>query len=94
MEKKSREALYARKLGKEAPFTFEVVREVVETRDSDVVANLAICIIHQTNYLLDRQLVGLEREFIRNGGLRERMTRARFDARSTQCPNQKRGTTT
>ena len=32
--------------------------------DSTIVANTIICLIHQTNYLLDRQIVGLERKFI------------------------------
>ena len=37
-----------------------------------------ICLIHQTNYLLDQQLRQLERAFLAEGGLRERMTRARL----------------
>lgn len=35
-----------------------------------------------TCYLLDQQLRRLERDFLREGGLRERMTRARLAARS------------
>lgn len=38
--------------------------------------------IHQTNYLLDWQTCKLEQDFLNEGGLRERMTRARTDARS------------
>jgi len=34
-----------------------------------------------TNYLLDQQLKRLERDFLEDGGLRERMTRARLAAR-------------
>jgi len=45
------------------------------------VANIIICLIHQTNYLLDRQLKQLEAFFLKEGGLRERMTRARLDSR-------------
>jgi four helix bundle suffix protein len=41
-----------------------------------VVANILIDLIHQANYLLDRQLRRLERDFLEPGGLRERMTRA------------------
>jgi four helix bundle suffix protein len=41
------------------------------------VANIAICLIHQANYLLDQQLRALERDFVNVGGIRERMTRAR-----------------
>jgi len=46
-----------------------------------VVANIAICLCHQANYLLDQQLRALEREFLAEGGLRERMSRARRAAR-------------
>jgi four helix bundle suffix protein len=54
----------------------------VETRSDEVIANIAICLIHQTNYLLDQQLKTLEKEFIEQGGLRERMTQARLKHRS------------
>ena len=40
------------------------------------------CLIHQANYLLDRQIRRLERDFLNEGGLRERMTRARIAARN------------
>lgn len=90
-EKDGREARYARKLGMASPLTYEDFREIVETRSADVVANIAICLIHQANYLLDRQLAGLERAFLHSGGLRERMTRARLDARGNQRSNQERG---
>jgi four helix bundle suffix protein len=46
-----------------------------------VVANIIICLIHQANYLLDRQIKQLEQDFLKEGGLRERMTRARLEAR-------------
>jgi four helix bundle suffix protein len=46
-----------------------------------VVANIAVCLIHQTNYLLDQQIRRLERDFVQSGGLRERMTRARRQRR-------------
>ena len=52
--------------------------------DATVVANILICLIHQANYLLDRQLRRLEADFLKEGGLRERMTRARLVARSRQ----------
>lgn len=40
-------------------------------------ANTAIVLIHQTNYLLDRQLGALEKEFLENGGFTERLYNAR-----------------
>jgi four helix bundle suffix protein len=53
----------------------------VETRPPEVIANIALCLIHQTNYLIDRQIRRLEKEFVEQGGLRERMTRVRLEQR-------------
>ncbi len=83
-DKQSSEATYARKLGMTSPLSFELFREFTETRSSEVVANIVICLIHQANYLLDQQLKALEKSFLKNGGLRERMTRARLQARKQQ----------
>ena len=80
-EKNSREALYVRKLGSRNGASFEIYREFVETRPAEIVANIAICLIHQANYLLDKQIKRLEEDFLKEGGLRERMTRARLQAR-------------
>lgn len=51
-------------------------------RPAETLANIAICLIHQANYLLDRQIKRLEKDFVEKGGLRERMTRARLDHRN------------
>jgi four helix bundle suffix protein len=67
---------------------FATYREFCETRPAAVVANIAVCLIHQTNYLLDQQLRRLEQDFLREGGLLERMTKARLQARDQQ--NRKR----
>jgi len=64
--------------------TYETYRQFVETRPAEIVANIAICLIHQTNYLLDQQIRRLEKDFLKEGGLRERMTRARLQARDQQ----------
>lgn len=64
--------------------TFETFRHFFETRPPEVQANILICLIHQTNYLLDRQIRRLEQDFVKKGGLRERMTRARFIERDKQ----------
>src|SRR5437016_3001532 len=81
-EKDSREARFVRNLGKKAHVTFEAYREFCETRPAEVVANIAICLIHQANYLLDRQIRRLEQDFVKEGGIRERMMRARLQYRS------------
>jgi four helix bundle suffix protein len=62
--------------------TYESYATYIETRPAHVVANILICLIHQTNYLLDQQLRQLEKAFLEEGGLRERMTRARLKSRA------------
>jgi restriction system protein len=52
--------------------------------DPAVVANALICLIHQANYLLDRQIAGLEKRFIQEGGYSERLYAARLEERSKQ----------
>ena len=52
--------------------------------DSGVAANAVICLIHQANYLLDRQIAGLEREFVHKGGYSERLAAARLEEREKQ----------
>jgi four helix bundle suffix protein len=83
-EKESRQAKFVRRLGTKARLTYEDYREFCETRPPEVVANIAICLIHQTNFLLDQQMRRLERDFLKEGGLRERMTCARRQRRSQE----------
>lgn len=81
-DKDSPEAAFVRNLGRSTPQTFDLYRDFVETRPPETVANIAVCLIHQTNYLIDRQLLRLEKDFIKQGGLRERMTQARLQSRN------------
>ena len=80
-EKNSREALFVRKLGSDKNTSYETYRTYIDSRPPGVVANIIICLIHQTNYLLDQQIRQLKQAFLKEGGLRERMTRARLDER-------------
>ncbi len=82
--KDSREASFVRRRAAIPGGTFETWREFVETRPAEVVANIAICLIHQANYLLDQQLRQLEKDFVKNGGSRERMTSARLRLRGNR----------
>jgi four helix bundle suffix protein len=81
-DKNDKEALFVRKLGRQEPQKFEIYRDFVETRPGEVVANIGLCLTHQANYLIDRQLEHLGKEFLAKGGLRERMTRLRIEARN------------
>ena len=89
--KDSKEAQYVRRIGSKPNTTYEAYREFCETRPAETVANIAICLIHQANYLLDRQLRSLEQTFLKEGGLRERMTRARLQVREQQKKEQRKG---
>ena len=81
-DKNSKEARFVRRLGSQENRSYTTYETDIETRPAHVVANILICLIHQTNYLLDQQLRQLEKAFLEEGGLRERMTRARLSARS------------
>ncbi|MCW5550111.1 MAG: four helix bundle suffix domain-containing protein [Opitutaceae bacterium] len=80
--KDSKEARYVRRLGSNPELKFDDIRGFAETRPGPVVANIALCFIHQANYLLDQQLRRLEQDFLKDGGLRERMTKARLESRA------------
>jgi four helix bundle suffix protein len=80
-QKNSREAKFVRRLGANPDVIYAQYQEFCETRPAEVVANIAICLIHQANYLLDQQMRRLERDFLNDGGFRERMTRAQLQQR-------------
>jgi restriction system protein len=53
----------------------------IENAPPEVAANTMLCLVHQTNYLLDQQLRQLEAAFLKEGGFTERLYRARQVAR-------------
>ena len=55
-----RELLSYRKAEIVYDVTYAQYQEFCETRPPEVVANIAICLIHQTNYLLDQQMRRLD----------------------------------
>lgn len=73
-----------RKLGGRTGANYEAFREFVDTRPSETVANIAMSLIHQATFLLDQQIRRLEQDFLKEGGLRERMPPARLAARDQQ----------
>jgi len=64
----------------------DTFKKGIEHPDPAICANVIVGLIKVTNYLLDQQLKRLEQDFLREGGLRERMTRARLAVRSRQEP--------
>lgn len=59
----------------------EYFMTLIETRPPETIANMAIVLIKQADYLLFKQLSRLETDFINDGGFSERMTRMRKEQR-------------
>jgi restriction system protein len=57
--------------------TYATYSSYIENSSPEVAANTIICLIHQTNYLLDQQLRQLEKAFLEEGGFTERLYNAR-----------------
>ncbi|MCL1888447.1 MAG: four helix bundle suffix domain-containing protein [Kiritimatiellaeota bacterium] len=79
-DKASKEAVFVREEGKKEPANTRFP-EIFETRPETVLANVMICLVKLTSYLLDCQIRALEAAFVKEGGLRERMAQARRKAR-------------
>jgi four helix bundle suffix protein len=83
-DKNHENSLIIRKLGYGSDVSYGTYVSYIENALPEIAANSIICLIHQTNYLLDQQIRRLEKDFLENGGLRERMTQARLKERRTQ----------
>jgi len=79
-EEESKELNVMRKLGRKHNDT-AFFMEMVKTRPPETIANMAIVLIKQTDYLLFKQLKALEAAFLNDGGMREKMTRMRIEQR-------------
>lgn len=73
-----------RQLNRQLNANYETFKKGIENSDPAISANVMIGLIKLTNYLLDRQIRQLEKAFLEEGGLRERMTRARLTERAKQ----------
>jgi len=80
--KEHAEAKVIRKLAWAKDRSYETYRTYVEHSTPEVSSNALICLIHQTNYLLDQQLRALEKDFLKEGGFTERLYRVRAKART------------
>jgi four helix bundle suffix protein len=87
----SPEALAVRRVGKGHPSDrpdrsdaspYALYARWLDHPDAAVRANALICLINQTNYLLDRQIEALEKAFIADGGYSEQLATARIAERS------------
>jgi four helix bundle suffix protein len=73
-----------RRLNRTRGANYQTFKKGVEHADPSICANVIVGLIKVTCYLLDQQLRRLERDFLSEGGLRERMTRARLNVRARQ----------
>lgn len=71
-----------RELNREPNASYDTFKKGIEHPDPAIAANVMIGLIKLTNYLLDQQLKRLEQDFLNEGGLRERMTRALLGVRN------------
>ena len=80
-EKDEPRAKAVRALARATDRSYSTYRAYFEAAGPEAPANAAICLIHQTNYLLDQQLRALEQNFLQDGGFTERLYRARSRVR-------------
>lgn len=64
--------------------SYTTYRTYIEQSPPEVAANAMICLIHQTNYLLDQQLRQLDQRFRQEGGFTEKLHRIRSQARGSR----------
>ncbi len=64
---------------------FTLYSEWLENNDEFIRANALICLIHQTNYLLDQQIISLEKQFVQEGGYSEQLAAKRLQHRSDRA---------
>ena len=77
-------AVVIRRLAYEKNRSYLTCSPYIETTPPGVAANTIICLIHQTNYLLDQQLRQLEQAFLKDGGFTERLYKTRIASRGRQ----------
>lgn len=81
-EKDHRFVTRFRELNRTPNATYDTYRKAFENTEPEICANSMICMIRIVSYLLSKQIRSLEIAFINQGGLRERMTKARIEKRN------------
>lgn len=73
-----------RELNRTPNATYETFRKAIENESPEICANVMIGLIIIATYLLNQQMKSLEKTFLEEGGLRERMTKARLNIRNNK----------
>jgi four helix bundle suffix protein len=77
-DKEHRLVARLRTLNKSSPsVNYLTFKNAIEHDDPEICANTMITLIHFCRFLLTRQIIQLETDFIEKGGVRERMINAR-----------------
>jgi len=71
---------------------FQTYSHWLDHRNPAIRANAIICLIHQANYLLDKQIRSLEQSFISDGGYSEQLAAARLEHRKQTKASQEPAT--
>ncbi len=82
--KENLQAQAIRKLAWAQNRSYTTYKSYIEESSPEVAANTMVCLIHQTNYLLDQQLRALEKSFLEEGGFTERLYRVRSQTRKAR----------
>lgn len=65
-------------------YQYEDYMDLFPKMNDEELANMAICLCHQVDAALNKYIEKKDREFTTEGGIRERMTAARLEQRSSQ----------
>lgn len=83
-DKNHRLALRFREINRTPNATYETYQKAIEHEEAEICANSVVCLINIVSYLLSRQIKSLEKAFLAEGGLRERMFKARVEKRKNE----------
>ena len=75
-------AVVVRRLAYAPNRSYKTYSTYIENAPPEAAANTMLCLVHQTNYLVDQLLRQLEQAFLREGGFTERLYQARQQART------------
>jgi four helix bundle suffix protein len=70
-----------RELNRTPDANYETFKNAIEHKEPGISANVMICLVKLTIYLLGRQIEALEQSFISEGGIREKMYAVRKSIR-------------
>lgn len=72
-------SIAVRQLGYSSYRSYETYSSYLKTAED--FCNTLLCLIHQANFLLDRQIQSLEKSFIKDGGYTENLFKKRMEKR-------------